>query len=160
MKRHPWLRVPAIALAGCLLVGSAEGRQSQGPAETLAQAREVDDALIGFSGDRSPLYEAFASLYARGPDAIDEARRLIEKGTPAARVYGYLLLRHASKGEADGWRQRLGDDRRGVVVLSGCIERLGRVGDLIREIDDGKQVIVLPEEASGRGAVVERAPEY
>src|SRR5690242_18046546 len=103
MNRHFSFRVPGLALAGCLLAGLADGRQSQAPAEVLVQAREVDDVVVGFSGDPSTLYEAFASLYARGPDAIDDARRLVEKGTPAARVYGYLLLRHTMKGEAAEW---------------------------------------------------------
>jgi hypothetical protein len=110
----------------------------------LLKARIVKDRFVGEDGIRPEEYEAFETLWKTRKAAEDYALKLISDGTPAARVYGAILLLEFDKAAADREFQRLKKDTTTVGTQSGCIGWSSTVGEIVRQLDAGKRVIMTP----------------
>jgi hypothetical protein len=73
------------------------------------------------------------------------ARRLVDSGSPAGRVYGYLILRHVSPKDAAAVSPRLLQDQAPLEVRNGCIVSDSTVGQVVAQIQKGNYVIQLPK---------------
>ena len=60
--------------------------------ELLLKAGDVNGSSVGITGAKPKEYDAFKTLWKAGKAAKDYALRLVLDGTPAARVYGAILL--------------------------------------------------------------------
>jgi hypothetical protein len=132
-----------LFVSGSLAANGQDG-QERSPVDVLLQARQVDDAAVGFAAKRTQLYAAFAQLYGQRTLAVDGAKRLVRDGTPAGRVYGYIVLHHAAADQAQAYGRTLRDDVSEVTVQSGCVGVTRTVGELVRAVDRGELVIAVP----------------
>ena len=89
--------------------------------EVLLHAEQVDDAAVGVAGSRSERYDAFAELWNEGDSVRESIDRLIEKGTPAGRIYGLILLRNLDFDAAARTARNLKGVGGEVNVLQGCL---------------------------------------
>jgi hypothetical protein len=112
--------------------------------EVLLHAEQVDDAAVGVAGSRSERYDAFADLWNEGDSVRESIDRLIDKGTPAGRIYGLILLRNLDSDAA----ARAARDLKGVGgevnVLRGCLMMKHPFADLAELIASGGHVITAP----------------
>jgi hypothetical protein len=82
-----------------------------------------------------------------GKAAEDYALKLISDGTPAARVYGAILLLEFNQAAAEREFRRLEkEDSQVAVFPGGCLGRTKFVRDLVRELKMGKSIIARPRD--------------
>jgi hypothetical protein len=117
---------------------------TRSPVDLLLRATEVDDAAVGVAATRTREYQAFAQLYKAGKPSADAGKILVKATSPAARIYGYLTLRHVSPADAATAAPQLLQDQALVKVLSGCKGRESTVADLVARIQKGDNIIGLP----------------
>lgn len=117
--------------------------------ELLLKAKSVDGPSVGRTGARTKEYDAFETLWKAGKAAEDYVLKLVWDGTPAARVYGAILLLEFNQAAAEREFLRLEEEITTVTIFrSGCVGRSQTIGDLVRQLKMGKSVIETP---SGRG---------
>ena len=114
------------------------------PVDVLLKAAELDDSAVGYAGRRTPVYDAFSRLYKANVSSLTDAKHLVEAGSPAGKIYGYLILRHASQADAEAAAKVLAKDNSILEVLNGCIGSHHTVSDLVARIRKGETVIILP----------------
>jgi hypothetical protein len=112
--------------------------------ELLLKADVVYDQAVGIAGVRKKEYDAFETLWKAGKAAESYALELVRDGTPAARVYGAILLLEIDKAGANREFPSLKKETTTVRVQSGCIVRQETVGDLVRQLEMRKRVIFTP----------------
>ena len=120
------------------------GAATTDPVSVLLRSPQVDDESVGYAAKRTDLYAAFAQLYCEGQHAVAGARRLLREGTPAGRVYGYILLHHSAPDQARSDGRALREDDGEVLVQSGCVTASRTVRELVHAIDNDDSVITLP----------------
>jgi hypothetical protein len=112
--------------------------------ELLLKAGAVYDRSYGFAAVRTKEYEAFETLWNAGNAAEDYALKLVSDGTPAARVYGAILLLKIDEAAARREFQKLKEEKSELMIWSGCVGRQETVGSLVRKLDRGEWVISAP----------------
>jgi hypothetical protein len=114
--------------------------------ELLLKADDVKGSSIGFAGSRPKEYDAFETLWNAGKAAGDYALILVLDGTPAARVYGAILLLELDEAAAKREFPRLIEDKTIVTIFpGGCVGSHERVGALVRKLENGELVIRTPK---------------
>jgi hypothetical protein len=136
--------VLAGALVGSQPSGAAQAGDPPSPTDLLVHANELDDMAVGYAATRTPVYEAFNQLYQAGHSSLITAKHLVSAGSPAGRIYGYLILRHLAPSEADAVAQKMLGDQAAVVVRNGCVGRSSTVAQLVARIQKGDGIIALP----------------
>lgn len=131
-----------IAVAPCVATQTKGGTDKA--LELLLNAEQVDDAAVGVAGSRSERYDAFVDLWNEGDSVRESIDRLIDKGTPAGKIYGLLLLRNLDSDAA----ARTARDMKGVGgevnVLQGCLMMKHPFAELAELIASGGHVITPP----------------
>jgi len=112
--------------------------------ELLLKADVVYDQAVGIAGVRKKEYDAFETLWKAGKAAESYALELVRDGTPAARVYGAILLLEIDEAGANREFPSLKKEAATVRVQSGCIVREETIGDLVRQLEMRKRVIFTP----------------
>ena len=115
------------------------------PVEILLKAERLDDSAVGYAGLRTPAYRAFSQTYRAGKNYSGQAKHLVEAGSAAGKIYGYLLLRHIAPSDAESAAWSLEKDTAPVLVMNGCILSHSTVSELIARIQKGDTVILLPQ---------------
>ena len=105
----------------------------------------VDDAVVGDAGARTAAYDAFSKLYKGGKESSGAATRLVNVGSPAARIYGYLILRHIAPADAQAVERTISGDEATVTVRNGCEAWQSTVGSLLKRLQKGDTIIELPK---------------
>jgi hypothetical protein len=114
--------------------------------ELLLNADDVKGSSVGFAGTRPKEYDAFETLWKAGKTADDYALKLVLDGTPAARVYGAILLLELDEAAARREFPKLIEDKTTVGIFpGGCVGRYERVGALVRKLENGESVIRTPK---------------
>jgi len=114
--------------------------------EMLLRADEVKGSAVGFGGVRPKEYDAFETLWNAGKAADDYVLKLILDGTPAARVYGAILLLELDDAAAGREFPKLREDKTTVRIRpGGCVGRYETVGDLVRKLENGELLIRTPK---------------
>lgn len=145
----------ALGAADVSRLAADDGEQ---PVDVLLRAARLDDSAVGYGAQRTATYAAFAELYAQGSAAQADARRLIEQGTPAGRVYGYIVLRQAEPAAARNYSPALLVDAAHVDVQSGCLGESRTVGEIVQALNEGREIIALPRERATALAEAPPAP--
>ena len=113
--------------------------------ELLLRADDVKGSSVGIAGARPKEYDAFATLWKAGKTADNYALKLVCDGTPAARVYGAILLLELDEAAARREFPRLIEDKTIVRIWpGGCVGRHERVGALVRKLENGESIIRTP----------------
>jgi hypothetical protein len=112
--------------------------------ELLLKTDIVRDSAVGPAGALPAEYEAFETLWKAGKAAEPYALKLISDGTPAARVYGAILLLEFDRAAAEREFPRLEKETIKVGVQSGCFTIPSPVGELVRRLNQGESVIGTP----------------
>jgi hypothetical protein len=112
--------------------------------ELLLKAGKVNDQAVGIAGARTKEYDAFETLWKAGKSAEDYALKLVLDETPAAQVYGAILLLELDEAAARREFQRLREETSTVMIWSGCVGRQETVGALVRKLERGEMVIFTP----------------
>jgi hypothetical protein len=115
------------------------------PVEILLKAERVDDSAVGYAGLRTPAYRAFSQMYRAGKNYSGQAKHLVEAGSAAGKIYGYLLLRHISPSDAESAAKSLERNTAQVQVMNGCLLSHSTVSGMIARIQKGDTVILLPQ---------------
>jgi hypothetical protein len=149
MRKRAIFGLFALVLAYCSPVceQAASARQSSlssAPLRILMQAEYVDDGAVGFAAETTATYCAFLQLYGAQEGARSHADDLLEHGTPAARVYGLILLAQIDRREATARAERLREDTDKVIVRTGCILTLSSVGELAGRISKAEPILLVP----------------
>ena len=114
--------------------------------ELLLKVREVKGSSIGFAGTRPKEYDAFETLWNAGKAAEGYALKLVLDGTPAARVYGAILLLELDEAAARREFPKLNKDKTTVMLWpGGCIGIQETVSNLIQKLENGELVIPTPK---------------
>ena len=114
--------------------------------ELLLKADAVKGSAIGFAGARPKEYDAFETLWSAGKAAEDYALKLVLDGTPAARVYGAILLLEFDEAAARREFPKLNKDKTTVMIFpGGCVGTQETVSNLIRKLENGELVIRTPK---------------
>lgn len=117
--------------------------------ELLLEAEDVRSSSFGITGARPKEYDAFETLWNAGKAAEDYALKLVLDGTPAARVYGAILLLKLDEAAARREFRRLKEDKTTVRICpGGCVCRHETVSNLVRKLEKGESLIRTP---TGRG---------
>lgn len=135
-----------LVALGSVHAGPSAADGGEKPIDVLLRAARLEDSAVGYGAQRTATYAAFAELYAQGSAAQADAERLIEQGTPAGRVYGYIVLRHVAPASARSHSPALLADGAGVDVQSGCLTETRTVGEIVQALNQGREVIALPRE--------------
>ena len=113
--------------------------------ELLLEAEDVKSSSFGITGARPKEYDAFVTLWNEGKAAEDYALKLVLDGTPAARVYGAILLLKLDDATARLEFRRLKEDKTTVRICpGGCVCRHETVSNLVRKLEKGKSIIRTP----------------
>lgn len=113
--------------------------------ELLLEAENVNSSLVGITGARPKEYDAFETLWNAGKAAEDCALKLVLDGTPAARVYGAILLLKLDEAAARWEFPKLIEDKTTVTICpGGCVCRQETVSILVRKLEQGKSLIRTP----------------
>lgn len=131
-----------IAVAPCVATQTKDGADKA--LELLLHAEQVDDAAVGVAGSRSERYAAFAELWNEGEAVRESIDRLIDKGTPAGKIYGLLLLRNLDSDAAARTARDLKGGEGEVNVLQGCLMMKHPFDELAERVASGGHVITLP----------------
>jgi hypothetical protein len=114
--------------------------------ELLLEAEDVKSSSFGITGARPKEYDAFEILWNAGKAAEDYALKLVLDGTPAARVYGAILLLKLDEAAARREFPKLTQDKTTVRVFpGGCVGRHETVGNLVRKLENGELIISTPK---------------
>jgi hypothetical protein len=114
--------------------------------ELLLKAGDVKGSSVGFAGARPKEYDAFETLWSAGKKAEDYALKLVLDGTPAARVYGAILLLELDEAAARREFPKLNKDKTTVMTWpGGCVGIQETVSNLIRKLENGELVIRTPK---------------
>ena len=114
--------------------------------ELLLKAGDVKGSSVGFAGARPKEYDAFETLWNAGKVAEDYALKLVLDGTPAARVYGAILLLELDEAAARREFPKLNKDKTTVMIWpGGCVGSQETVSNLIRKLENGELVIRTPK---------------
>ena len=94
---------------------------------------------IGYAGTPTANERTFRAAMRLKPTA-DDAQRLINDGTPAAKIYGLLALKKLSPREFEKLAPKFFRDHAGVNILSGCdlTPRTRSTATLVKQISAGK----------------------
>jgi len=113
--------------------------------ELLLKADDVNGPSVGITGARPKEYDAFETLWNAGKAAEDYALKLVLDGTPAARVYGAVLLLKLDEAAARREFPKLIEDKATVTICpGGCVCRQETVSNLVRKLEQGKSLIRTP----------------
>jgi hypothetical protein len=113
--------------------------------ELLLKAGDVKGSSVGIAGARPKEYDAFETLWKAGQAAKDYALRLVLDGTPAARVYGAILLLEIDEAAARREFPKLTEDKTTVMICpGGCVCSYETVSNLVRKLEQGKSLIRTP----------------
>jgi len=113
--------------------------------ELLLKADDVNGPSVGITGARPKEYDAFETLWREGKAAKDYALKLVLDGTPAARVYGAILLLKLDEAAARRDFQKLIEDKTTVLICpGGCVCRQETVSNLVRKLEKGKSLVRTP----------------
>src|SRR5262245_38395212 len=113
--------------------------------ELLLKADNVNGPSVGITGARPKEYDAFETLWREGKAAKDYALKLVLDGTPAARVYGAILLLKLDEAAARRDFQKLIEDKTTVLICpGGCVCRQETVSNLVRKLEKGKSLVRTP----------------
>lgn len=115
----------------------------------LALVDRFDDSHIGYAGSASPNYDAFRAEYGRGNAARPVFEKILEKGTPAARIYAAIGLYGLDKTRGMEVLQEMKADKAPVTAMSGCMQWETTVGELVTEL--------LADDAQGLRGYLPRA---
>ncbi len=89
----------------------------------LEKADVVAFGGVGFAGEILPVTEAYDAVAEHlSPALRPRLERLIERATPAGKVYGAVLLGRIDPAAARAAWSRLAKDRSPVDTFSGCIK--------------------------------------
>ena len=138
----------AVILLGDPLAPMSAKEPDEGPRtdlEVLLQAKRLDDAAIGYAGQRTTEYDAFSRLCKASKTSIEDAKHLVRAGTPAGRVYGILILRRVAPSDAASLVDGMLSDPSPVMVENDCIVSHSTVRELVSRIQKGEQIIFLPK---------------
>jgi hypothetical protein len=124
---------------------NTESKIKDTPLQILERAERLDDSAVGYAGERTETYSAFIKLYGAGKPSTDSAKHLIAQGTPAGKVYGYLILRHVAPLEAGDAAKQLLKDQTAVPMMNGCFINSDSVSRLVARIQKGEMIIYLPK---------------
>jgi len=114
--------------------------------ELLLKAGSVKGSSFGIAGARPKEYDAFETLWSAGKAAEDYALKLVLDGTPAARVYGAILLLELDEAAARREFPKLNKDKTTVMLWpGGCIGIQETVSNLIQKLENGELVIPTPK---------------
>ena len=113
--------------------------------ELLLKADDVNGPSVGITGARPKEYDAFETLWREGKAAKDYALKLVLDGTPAARVYGAILLLKLDEAAARREFPKLIEDKTTVTICPrGCVCRQETVSNLVRKLEQGTSLIRTP----------------
>jgi hypothetical protein len=112
--------------------------------DLLLKVDAVYDRFFGYAAARTKEYEAFETLWNAGKAAEDYALKLVSDGTPAARVYGTILLLNIDEAAARREFQTLKEEKSALLTWSGCVGRQETVGSLVQKLERGELVISAP----------------
>ena len=90
-------------------------------AEELAQVRSFHSAATGRGQGMSPTYRIFEEQRLRGVEARPVFLRCLQRGTPAARLYGAWGLYELNKEEGLAALRTLLEDEESVPFMKGCL---------------------------------------
>jgi hypothetical protein len=135
-----------VALLTVVPFAPAQSRRAaaEEPLEVLLHAQQVDDVAVGTAGSRSERYDAFVELWNEGRVGRSSVDTLIEKGTPAGRIYGLILLQEIDAEAAARAGAEMKASGGDVNVLSGCLMMKYPVAEIVDRIVSGGHVIVTP----------------
>jgi hypothetical protein len=88
----------------------------------LESAEVVAFGGVGFAGEVLPVTRAFDAVADRLSLAVrPRLERLLDRASPAGRVYAAMLLGRLDPGEGKKAWQRLAEDRAPVETFTGCV---------------------------------------
>lgn len=90
-------------------------------AEELSQVRSFHSATTGRGAGTSPIFMKFEEQRLRGVEARPVFLRCLQKGTPAARLYGAWGLYELNKEEGLAALRTLLEDEESVPFMKGCL---------------------------------------
>ena len=157
MIRHLYLAV--VLLAGCASDSPEaeppppdplEGRWAEridfasrdGALTVLSHIDSFAGPTIGVGGDASPHAIAFRTVLAE-PDASDLFSDLIDRGEPAGQLYGLAGLKLTAPAAYERELPRFLVNSEWIETAEGCVVSDGTVGDVAREIAEGRIVADL-----------------
>ncbi len=100
----------------------------------LAEVERFDASAIGYAAAASPNYKAFRAELNRGKAAVPLFEELLERGTPAAKLYSALGLYHFDKTRGVRALEGLKGDSAPVSGMSGCMMEQATVGEMAAEL--------------------------
>lgn len=110
---------------------------------TLMKATVVTYREPGDSNQPSALWKAFQKYKKFGVQAKDEIQTLLDKATPAGRIYGVILLRQFDPKGASKVIAKMQSDTTPVIYQHGCAMMSTSVKDLAKRISSGEEIVKL-----------------
>ena len=142
MNRRRAIIVALLVFVPLALSVSAEKIHAEKPVIALLRAEYF--SVWGVSEGATPTVneKTFRAFMEQRP-SIADALRLINDGTPAGRVYGFLALKKLSPDQFAKLAPKFFQQRIGVSIMLGCnpTPRTKSTGKLIREISDGEVIL-------------------
>ncbi|MBP9091732.1 hypothetical protein KBI23_11925 [bacterium] len=109
--------------------------------EVLERASAVIERESGDSNQPSRQWLIFQKILKFGNVGRDSILLLLQKGTPAGRIYGAILLKEIDPAEAAKVLKRLSSQSGKVSYVRGCAVESTTVGDLAKRILNGEKLV-------------------
>lgn len=113
--------------------------------ETLAKATTVICREAGDTNQPSAPWKAFQKYKKFGSRAASEIQTLLDKATPAGRLYGVILLKQFDPKEASKVLTKMKADTTPVHYMRGCCMIPTRVSELAVRISNGEEIVQLED---------------
>jgi len=114
--------------------------------DQLAKATTVAFGGVGITGARLPATDAYFALEERlaeiGADVRPELEKMLDRATPAGRVYAAELLNRVDRAAGRAARDRLLTDRAQVTRFDGCMMSQTTVAEYVKswlKVDEAGQ---------------------
>lgn len=139
MNRWRAIVIALLAFSATARFVAAEKPPAEKPADSLRRAEYFSVWGVGYAGTPTGNEKLFRAFMEQKPSA-DDALQLINEGTPAGKIYGFLALKKLSPDQFEKLAPRFFRKNTKVGTLSGCdpTPREQSTGTLVKEISEGK----------------------
>lgn len=140
-------RVIAIAFALLAFIplasaGAAKISRAEGPTLALLRANYFSVWGVGYAATATANENMFRAFMEQKP-SLEDARLLIQEGTPAGKIYGLLAIKKLSPEQFSNLAPKFLKQRNRVNVMRGCdpSPTTESTGKLVRRISDGDVIL-------------------
>jgi hypothetical protein len=142
MNRRSAIGIALLAFVPVSLCIAAEKTRAEKPAEALLRVDYFSVWGVGYAGTPTANEKTFRAFMEQKP-STEDALRLINDGTPAGRIYGFLALKNLSPDQFAKRAPEFFGDSSKVKTLSGCdpTPLPQTTGKLVKEISEGKIIL-------------------